>query len=107
MILQQERQCEAQEVDYLRNTVGSQVILTDQRVNQEEPYRIITEIEVAGKHYVVLDSYFDEDEDIYLFHCQLVEGQHQINPIENEEEWERVTEAYDEWLYFQQHNQNG
>lgn len=91
----------AREVNDLRDKVGSEVILTDS-ADVEESYRIVTELHLLEKSYVVLFPVADGDDDVYLFRYELQGDEFIIEPIQDEEEWEEVAEAYDEWLYFKQ-----
>ncbi|HEY8343187.1 MAG TPA: DUF1292 domain-containing protein [Calditerricola sp.] len=97
----------AREVFYLREAMGDEVALVGDGV--EERYRVLTEFDLDGTVYAVLKGRRDVDgEDWYLFRVRFGnDGPVAVEPIEDEDEWERAAEAFDEWLYFQEEENAG
>mgnify|MGYP001199615737 CR=1 FL=1 len=88
----------AREVNILRDAYGREVILVDEEGKEkEQTCRILSEIELDGCHYCVLRMEGDGNDDAYIFR---VGDDFKIEPIEDEDEWERAAEAVDELLYF-------
>jgi len=83
------------EVHTLRNAYGPKLVLVDEE-GGETVYHIVHEVEVNGEHYAVLQEADDREEDAYLFRVK----NERVEPIEDEAEWEKVAEAIDELLYF-------
>jgi uncharacterized protein YrzB (UPF0473 family) len=84
------------EVHTLRNAYGPELMLVDEEGGGETAYHIIHEVEVDGAHYAVLQKTDGHEEDAYLFRV----GHERVEPVEDEAEWEKVAEAIDEMLYF-------
>ncbi|GAB6933987.1 DUF1292 domain-containing protein [Calditerricola satsumensis] len=97
----------AREVFYLREAMGDEVALVGD--GSEERYRVLTEFDLDGTVYAVLKGRRDADgEDWYLFRVRFGnDGPVAVEPIEDEDEWERAAEAFDEWLYFQEEENAG
>ncbi|MGA9173030.1 MAG: DUF1292 domain-containing protein [Thermoactinomyces sp.] len=85
------------EVYILRNRLRPGQMLQYQSKNGNPVlYRVLSEIEVNGEHYAILQKHDDHPDDAYLFHV----NQGQIVEIDDEIEWENIAEAVDEMLYF-------
>jgi uncharacterized protein YrzB (UPF0473 family) len=84
------------EIHTLRNAYGPELVLVDEDSGGETAYRIVHEVEVDGEHYAVLQEVDKREEDAYLFRVR----NEQVEPVEEEAEWEKVAEAIDELLYF-------
>jgi uncharacterized protein YrzB (UPF0473 family) len=84
------------EVHTLRNEYGPELMLVDEEGGGETAYHIIHEVEVDGAHYAVLQKTDGHEEDAYLFRV----AHERVEPVEDEAEWEKVAEAIDEMLYF-------
>jgi uncharacterized protein YrzB (UPF0473 family) len=84
------------EVHTLRNAYGPELVLVDEDGGGETVYRIVHEVEVDGEHYAVLQEAGNREEDAYLFRV----GHERVEPVEDDAEWEKVAEAIDELLYF-------
>lgn len=63
---------------------------------------IITIIEAAGNDYIALlptsGSQYDEGEVFLYRYSETDEGEPSLDNIETDEEWEIVSDAFDEWL---------
>jgi hypothetical protein len=87
----------AKEVFILRNEMlGGQPFLRPNTDGLHEPFHIVHEMEVDGKHYALMRKHGEYYDDAYLFRMELQEAVH----IEDEAEWEKISEAVDEWFYF-------
>ncbi len=89
----------AQRIEVLQGIFGPEMILADMDGDGgEEPYRILRELDIDGKHYAVLEPVNQQQEDgIILFR---VDNRQWLDHIEDEEEWEQVAEALDEMLFY-------
>lgn len=89
------------------------IVLSDEN-GQETQFEIVTVLEIEGKEYYVLypvDS--DEEDALVLKLDKNEEGEEILTTIEDDEEFDRVSEAYEEWLesdeadeYFGEDEQN-
>lgn len=74
------------------------IVLTDEN-GQETSFEFITDLEVDGNVYYVLYPVDSEEEDAVVFKVEVdEEGQEVLSVIEDDEEFEKVAEAYQEWL---------
>ncbi|MCX7695047.1 DUF1292 domain-containing protein [Caloramator sp. mosi_1] len=74
------------------------IVLTDEN-GQETSFEFITDLEVDGNVYYVLYPVDSEEEDAVVFKVEVDEdGQEVLSVIEDDEEFEKVAEAYQEWL---------
>lgn len=89
-----------EEIQWLRDHVGHQVILQDQ--SQPSAYDIVTEMKIADDCYVCLHPANEREQDMYIYRYRIQPEQHVIEPIDDDDEWERVADAFDEWLYEKQ-----
>lgn len=71
---------------------GPDIILADDADN-EEHYRVLTEIEVDQQHYAILQLHGDPDEEAYLFRVFQDGDQIAVEDVEDDDEWERVAEV--------------
>lgn len=95
----QEEERSFSEVNHLRSKVGSEVSWFDDALNKDETYDVLTEFEVGGNPYAVVQPRVT-GESPYLFKYALPEeGGHQLSPIDDDDEWEQVADAFDNWLY--------
>lgn len=60
-------------------------------------YQILSEFRLGDQHYALVRSETDHPDDVYLF--RVTAGQ--IDQIDNEQEWEGIAEAIDEYLFQQ------
>lgn len=88
----------AKRIHILQSAFGPEMVLVDMDGDGgEEPYRILREIDISGKHYAVMEPVNQRDEDVILFR---VDERRWLDHIEDEEEWEEVVDAIDEMLFF-------
>lgn len=81
------------EVPRLADRFGPDLILADED-DREEHYRIVTEIEVDGQPYAILQLHGDPEEDAYLFRV-LPDGEAwTVEDVEDDDEWDRIAEVY-------------
>ncbi|MBO8173023.1 MAG: DUF1292 domain-containing protein [Bacillaceae bacterium] len=94
----------AREIQLLREKIGSRLSLQEDA--QEVPCHIVAELEISGEFYACLLPQDARRDDLYIYRYQLDGDHHRVEPIEDDQEWEQVADAYDEWLYFK-HKENG
>ncbi len=84
----------------LKDQYGSDVILYDEQ-GREVTYRIMAEIQYQHKLYAVLQSKaMAKEGEIEVFQAlQQVNGQWELETVEDEAVWEDVAELYDEMVY--------
>jgi hypothetical protein len=89
---------EIREVDTLQKQMGQAPFF----LHDQQAYQILQEVEVDGKHYAIMQKKDDHPDDAYLFRIE------EASPleIEDENEWERVTDALDEVWYQQDLSEN-
>ncbi len=84
----------------LRETYGEEIVLfEDDDAEGERVQKIVMEFDVAGRSYVVLrpeDADADDDETSVFRVTPAGEGEFEIETIEDDEEWENVSELVDE-----------
>ncbi|EYE89667.1 hypothetical protein Q428_01240 [Fervidicella metallireducens AeB] len=74
------------------------VVLTDEN-GVETKFEVITALEVDGKEYFVLYPVDSEEDDAVVFRLDTNEdGEEMLAEIEDDEEFEKVAQAYEEWL---------
>lgn len=66
-------------------------------INAKEKIQVLKEFMVDQQHYVLLRSEKDHPDDCYLFRV----SEDQFEDIEDEIEWERISEAIDEYMFLQ------
>ena len=87
-MIQQNNQGELEEVFILR--------AQNHGVDLGKHYQVLQEFRIQDQHYVVLRTENDHPDDCYLYR---VSGS-QLEEIEDELEWESVSEAIDEYLFW-------
>ncbi|MBP1995693.1 DUF1292 domain-containing protein [Paenibacillus eucommiae] len=84
----------------LRNAYGDDIILFDEH-NESTVYRLLAEFVYGNYTYAVLQaSESKKEEDVAIF--RVVESapqQYELETIEDDEEWETVSELYDEMTF--------
>lgn len=83
---------------FLSKRFGEDIILEDAE-EQEEHYRIVTEMEVASKRYAILQLHGDPEEDAYLFRVLPDGASITVENVTDDDEWEQVTEACRQWMH--------
>ncbi|AQR77552.1 DUF1292 domain-containing protein [Paenibacillus larvae] len=89
----------------LRNTFGHDIMLFDGQ-GQSTEYRLITEFNVNEQPYAVLQSEeLRKEKDFAVFRVTLDEqGEPMLEHIEDDDEWETVSEIFDE-MSFPEHDE--
>lgn len=84
----------------LDDLLQGEVILTDDE-GQEETFKVIQVLEMNEKHYVLLQSAINSDEDYLILQVvgDIESDAATLVGIEEDEEWEAVAEAFDTLLY--------
>lgn len=84
----------------LKDMYGSMVELSGDG-GAADTYQIMAELELDGRRYAVLQSESMRKEgDIEVFRITAaLDGHPELETIEDDEEWERVAEAYDDNLF--------
>lgn len=60
-------------------------------------YQILNEFRLGDQHYALVRSETDHPDDLQLFRVT----EDQVDEIDNEQEWEGIAEAIDEYLFQQ------
>ncbi|EGL15014.1 MULTISPECIES: DUF1292 domain-containing protein [Paenibacillus] len=89
----------------LRSSFGDDIILFDEQ-DESTVFRILTEILHEDRHYAVLQSEeMKKEGEVSVFRVSRdSEGTLELETIEDDEEWETVSELYDE-LTFPEHDE--
>jgi uncharacterized protein YrzB (UPF0473 family) len=76
------------------------VLLTDED-GKEEEYHVLRVLEMAGAHYVLLSSEVNPDEEPLILRVEgdIEAEEASLVGILDDEEWERVAEAFDELMF--------
>jgi uncharacterized protein YrzB (UPF0473 family) len=74
------------------------IMLSDEN-GEETQFEIVTVLEVDGNEYYVLYPVDSEEEDALVLKLDKNEdGEEILTTIEDDDEFEKVSEAYEEWL---------
>jgi uncharacterized protein YrzB (UPF0473 family) len=85
--------------DTLRTALGDDIILFDEQ-NESAVYRILAEFVYEGTAYAVLQSEaLRKEDEVALFRVVSEGGEPQLETIEDDDEWETVSELYDEMTF--------
>lgn len=84
----------------LTDKFGPDLILADEN-EQEEHYRVVTELEIDQKHYAILQLHGDPHEDVYLFRVFPDGDELTVEDVEDEDEWEQVAEVCQQIIHDQ------
>jgi uncharacterized protein YrzB (UPF0473 family) len=85
----------------LRSAYGDDIILFDEQ-GESTVYQLLAEFVYGNYTYAVLqsDEMKKEDEDVAIFRVvESAEQQYELETIEDDEEWETVSELYDEMMF--------
>lgn len=82
------------------NEQGEPVVLTDDEGNEHE-FDLVDIIEVDGQRYAILGLPENEDEAIVL-RVEEEDGEECLVTIDDDSEWERVAEAWEEMQEFEE-----
>lgn len=97
---QQSEWAQAQEARTLRDKYGDQIELTDEQ-DEAVVHRILAEFRHEGSLYAVLQSKeLKKDKEVAIFKVtQAADGELTLETIEDDDEWETVSELYDEMSF--------
>ncbi len=87
--------------DMLRNAFGNHIVLTDQS-DESCSHRLLAEFEFGLKWYAVLQSELQRKADEVSFFQILRHSEEpffELESIDDEDEWETVSELYDEIVF--------
>jgi uncharacterized protein YrzB (UPF0473 family) len=83
-------------INELKNVYGEDIILLNDQ-EESEVFRILAEFEWQGVAYAVLQSNIQKKlDETAIFRIIKNEGQIELETIEDDDEWEDVSELYDE-----------
>lgn len=89
-----------QPTDVLRKTYGDAIILFDEQ-NESTEYRLLKEFVYENRTYAVLQSdELKKDDEFDVFRVvEGADGEYELVTIEDDDEWETVSELYDEMVF--------
>ncbi|TXK79330.1 DUF1292 domain-containing protein [Paenibacillus sp. N3.4] len=89
--------------DILRKAYGDDIILFDEQ-NESTVYHLLKEFVYGNHTYAVLQSdELKKEDDVAVFRVILgADEQYELETIEDDEEWETVSELYDEMVFPEQ-----
>ncbi len=83
----------------MRKEFGDDIILYDEQ-DESVVYRILKEFILEGQGYAVLQSeQLKKDDEVALFRMHQIDGEIGLETIEDDDEWETVSEIYDEMTF--------
>lgn len=83
----------------LQDVYGLQIELVSES-GTEESYRIAAEFELGGERYAALQTTaMKKNDELAFFRITGAEGELGLESIDDEDEWERAAEGYDELLF--------
>lgn len=83
----------------LRNVYGDDIILLDEQ-NESVVYHLVMEFEHEDRKYAVLQSDdMQKDDEVELFRIAQSEDGYELETIDDDDEWETVSELYDELAF--------
>lgn len=90
------------EVNLLEKQMGTEITLLDDN-DKEYLFHLILELVVEDKHYAYFQAADSgEEEDIEVLQVVKDEnGELEVVYIEDDDEWEKAAEYYDEWSYIE------
>lgn len=88
------------ETNQLRSQYGDDIILYDEQ-DESATYRILAEFSLDGQSYAVLQSdELKKEEEVAIFKVSArPDGELELETIEDDDEWETVSELYDEMTF--------
>ncbi|WP_248927332.1 DUF1292 domain-containing protein [Paenibacillus hamazuiensis] len=91
---------DVKETNQLRSQYGDDIILYDEQ-DESTVYRILAEFSLGDKSYAVLqDDQLKKEEEVAIFIVSSGPGgELELETIEDDDEWETVSELYDEMTF--------
>lgn len=88
------------QTELLRNAYGDDIILFDEH-NESVVHRLLSEFVYGNHTYAILQSEnVKEDDKVLIFRVvEQAGGEYELETIEDDEEWETVSELYDEMMF--------
>ncbi|WP_442603536.1 DUF1292 domain-containing protein [Paenibacillus sp. KN14-4R] len=88
------------QTNVLQGVYGDEIILVDEQ-EESTVFKIMAEFDYEGSKYAVLqsDEHKKEEEVVIYRITSSTEGQYELETIEDDDEWEAVSEVYDEIAY--------
>lgn len=86
--------------DVLRKAYGDDIILFDEQ-NESTVYHLLKEFVYQNHTYAVLQSdQLKKEDEVAVFRVTTgADGQYELETIEDDDEWETVSELYDEMVF--------
>lgn len=90
----------AEAVRLLRDAFGEEIVLFDER-EQSAVHRVLAEFRYGGSIYAVLQSEeLRKEHEVAIFKVNVPpDGEPELETIEDDDEWETVSELYDEMAF--------
>lgn len=91
---------DVEQIRTLRDSFGDDIVLFDEQ-DESTVYRILSEFTVGGKAYAILQSdELKKEEEVAIFRISpTAGGEPELETIEDDDEWESISELYDEMAY--------
>ncbi|MCR8644078.1 DUF1292 domain-containing protein [Paenibacillus sp. N1-5-1-14] len=88
------------QTNVLQGVYGDEIILVDEQ-EESTAFKIMAEFDYEGSKYAVLQSdELEKEEEVVIYRItSAAEGQYELETIEDDDEWEAVSEQYDEIAY--------
>jgi uncharacterized protein YrzB (UPF0473 family) len=87
------------ETNRLRSAYGDDIILYDDR-DQSVVYKLLSEFQLGSQTYAVLQQENAKDAEPEIYRVTMSEdGEPELETIEDDDEWENVSELYDEMTF--------
>ncbi|WP_028549812.1 DUF1292 domain-containing protein [Paenibacillus sp. UNC451MF] len=82
----------------LRSAYGDDIILYDDR-EQSVAYKLLAEFQLGDQSYAVLQPEKGKNEEPEIFKVTSYDGELELETIDDDDEWETVSELYDEMTF--------
>lgn len=87
------------ELSLLKDQMGSEITLLDEEDN-EHVFHLLLELSTNDKHYAYFQMPDTEDGDIEVLQVTKDDNEElDLEFIEDDDEWEKAAELFDEWTY--------
>lgn len=86
------------EIRRLRDAYGTEVVLFDDK-DESVVYYVLYEFSLGSHDYAALQPEFGDDEPLFFRIGRGERGEPELESIDDEDEWETVSEIYDEWAF--------
>ncbi|WNR45904.1 DUF1292 domain-containing protein [Paenibacillus roseipurpureus] len=89
--------------DVLRKTYGDDILLSDDQ-SEQTVYHLLKEFVYENQTYAVMQSdELKKDDEVALFRVVTsADGEYELVTIDDDDEWETVSELYDEMMFPEQ-----